>query len=248
MVGRVPPTDLFGRQNASAEQQQKDVRDALRIDGSQFVRLYEKMQALIAGLNDTVASLVNSIVPSLTYTKAEIDTKVASPGNITPGNVTASGQVDSAGSPLKSQPSFNYMVATAYKGAWIDGATYQIGYSPSSAVVKTDLQPLTPGDVEKLLTLTPYWGRYLWDAPDSPPKVFFLAADVQAAGFGPDVAPVVEDQPLRMVGADGPVLDANGNEVIIPVGDAYSVNYSQLVVPLLAAVKGLAARLDAAGL
>jgi hypothetical protein len=243
--GRVPETERFGKQNADKERQTREVRDALRIDGSQFVKLYEKMQALVANLSTTVSDLVNTLVPALTYTKAQVDTKIASPGNISPGNVTASGnvsasgnvtasgQVDSAGSPLKSQPSYNYLVATSYKSAWIDGVTYQVGYAPSSEAVKTSLSEMDRADADALLNMVPYWGRYLWDEPDSPPKVFFLAEAVRQAGFGPDIAPVVEGEPLAMVGTDGPILNENGEPVVIPVGEAYTVNYSQMVVPLL---------------
>lgn len=216
--------------------------------GTSMNSLVAQVQEAIANIDATVTASINAN----SYTKSEIDSRdalrVAKAGDTMSGSLTVNGQVDSAGSPLKSQPSYNYMVATGYKGAWIDGATYQIGYSPSAEVVKTDLTPMDDDAVRRLLSIVPFWGRYLWDADDSEPKAFLLAADVQRAGFGPDVAPVVEGEPLRMVNADGPVLDANGDEVVLPVGEAYSVNYSQLVVPLLAAVRSLSARLDAAGL
>lgn len=222
--------------------------------GTSMNSLVAQVQQAIADINTTVAAAVSST----SYTQAQIDSRIAAPAN-----VTSSGQLDSAGAPLKSQPSYNYMVTTAYKGAWIDGVTYQIGYSPSTEAVKTDLEPMSEADVTKLLSLTPYWGRYLWDDPATPPKAFFLAAEVQAAGFGPDIAPVVETEPLEMVGADGqPVCGADGSPIVIPVGEAYTVNYSQMVVPLLAALKleaargvvrdermdEIRARLDAAGL
>lgn len=170
------------------------------------------------------------------------------------GNITASGQVISA-APVQSQGSFAYHVAHSYQAMWIDGVTYEMGISASSEIVKTDLVPMAPADAAKLLGLIPYWGRYVWDDPQSPPKVFLLAEDVQTAGFGPDVAPVA-DAPYPMVGTDGkPILDATGQPCVVPAGKAYSINYSQLVVPLVAVVKNqqaeiadLNARLKAANI
>lgn len=182
-------------------------------------------------------------------------------GSITSGNVISSGQVQSNGAPLLSQPTFNYLVATGYKSVWIDGATFQLGYSPSTEIVKTSLQQMSADDARKLLDLTPYWGRYVWDSPDEPLRVFFLAADVQAVGFGEDVAPVVHDQPLVLEDPSGPIM-VNGQPATVPVGEAYTINYSQMVVPLVAAyhdgaqqiqalterVAALEARLQAAGI
>lgn len=136
----------------------------------------------------------------------------------TTGNVTASGQVTS-GAPLKSIGSHNFSVTSGYVGAWINGDG-QIGYSASGTDVKKDLTPM-PGNNTDFLNLQPYWGRYTWDAEHEEMKVFLLAEDVRAAGFGPDVAPVDED------------------------GKAFTINYSQLVVPLLAEVKALRERIIA---
>jgi hypothetical protein len=41
---------------------------------------------------------------------------------------------------------------------------------------------------------------------------------------------------MALVNPDGsPVLDADGNQAVVPVGEAWTVNYSQMVVPLIAA-------------
>jgi hypothetical protein len=37
MGGRTPPSEVFGRQNAEREQQRRDLADANRTDGSQFL-------------------------------------------------------------------------------------------------------------------------------------------------------------------------------------------------------------------
>jgi hypothetical protein len=108
-------------------------------------------------------------------------------------------------------------VITGRLSVWNDD-TGQLGLQSSRRGVKKDLEPLT--DTAALLSLTPYRGRYLTDADDGPQSVFLIAEDVAEAGFGPDVAPVDGD------------------------GDAFSVNYSQVVVPLLAVAKEHQTRLD----
>ena len=112
-------------------------------------------------------------------------------------------------------------VVSGYVSAWLNGDG-RLGATASTRASKRDLVPMT--DLTGLMSLTPYLGRYVWDADDSPLKVFLIADEVQSAGFGPDVAPLDE------------------------TGEAFTVNYSQMVVPLLAAVQSLTARLDAAGL
>lgn len=212
--------------------------------GTSMNSLVAQVQEAIANINTTV----NAAISANSYTKTQIDNLVANPpaGSNVTGNVSASGQVSSNGAPFKSQPSYNYTVATSYFSLWIDGVTYQIGLSPSSELVKTDIVPMTDG-LERVMALRPIRGRYLWDAAETPPKVFLLAEEVRSAGFGPDVAPVAtEDMPI-----EGP----DGSVTVIPAGTAAGVNYSQLVVPLIAAVQeqqaviaGLTARLDAAGI
>lgn len=163
------------------------------------------------------------------------------------GALDVTGQVSATGT-LRSVGSYGYAVATSYKAVWIDGATYQLGYSPSSQVVKTSLAAMGAADAQKLLNVTPYWGRYVWDDPAHPLRVFLLAGDVQAAGFGPDVAPVVEGaDPLVMVDTTGsPIIDpTTGQPCTVPAGDAYTINYSQLVVPLVAAYQQTTATIQA---
>lgn len=197
------------------------------VDGSGTITL--PSGAFSSGSVTTSALTVNGN-SSVTGTETVSGQLNAQGGVAATGNVSASGQVSSNGSPFLSLPSYNYQVTTAYKAVWINGDG-QIGYSASTRAVKKDLQPF-PDDLTKaFLNLTPYLGRYTWDDESAPLKVFLIAEDVEAAGFGPDVVPT----------------DANG----VPE----SVNYSQVVVPLLAAVKSLQAqvttlqnRLAAAGI
>ncbi|GAB3802459.1 hypothetical protein GCM10028798_19650 [Humibacter antri] len=141
--------------------------------------------------------------------------------------------MQSNGAPLLSVPSHNYIVNKGNWVAWWIDSDGTLGTSSSSATVKTDLTAMNGTEIDKL---TPYWGRYVWDDPAAPLKVFVLAEDVQAAGFGPDVAPLVEGEALNIsADPDRPVL--------VQPGSAWTVNYSQLVVPLLAAYKAQAAQI-----
>jgi hypothetical protein len=197
------------------------IADLGRPTGTSIASLVDQVQAALANIDATVTAAI----AANSYTKSQIDSKVASPGNISPGNVNASGQVVSA-SPIKSPGSHGYNVTTSYVAGWIDGdGTF--GTSPSSGAVKVDLAVIADADARKILGVVPYWGRYEWDAPDTPLKAFVLAEDVQSSGFGPDVAPIVDGDEPRNIGTDD-------DPVMIQPGHAWTVNYSQLVVPLLA--------------
>jgi hypothetical protein len=202
-------------------------------------QLRELPPSVAASFAPVVANLQATIIATIqaTYsTTAQMNAAIANPGNINPanvnasGNVTASGQVSSNGSPVKSLPSHNFTVTTGYVACWINGDG-QFGTSPSSAAAKIDLTEFTPEDAKRFLaTVTPYWGRYKWDAPDSALKVFVTAEQVAEAGYGPDVAPVVDgDEPLNIGTDDDPVM--------VAPGQAWTVNYSQLVIPLIAVAR-----------
>lgn len=202
--------------------------------GTSMTNLVAQVQAALVGIDQKV----QDSIAANSYTKAQIDAKIASPGNISPGNVQASGNIGaqgtiaangtiSTGQNLSAQglvigvASHNYNVTTGYVAAWInsDGT---FGTSASSGAVKRDLVPLPASDVTKLLQLPTYRGRYIWDADDSPTKSFLLAEDVLAAGLGDDIVATIETD-------QGPML---------------VLNHSLLTVPLLAAVQSLNARLS----
>lgn len=225
----------------------RQLREVQRPSAVQLQELLQQVQATLANIQSQVDQVAADWMTANGYTRTQVDSKIASPGDISPGNVTASGQVVSAAA-LKSPGSHDYIVATNYVAGWINGDG-TLGTSPSTKDVKKDLQAMTPQDVfNRLNTLTAYWGRYEWDDETTPLKVFLLAEDVKAAGFGPDVAPVVPgDQPVNVGTDEYPAW--------VQPGDAYTVNYSQLIVPMISAgqamqaeISALQARLDKAGL
>jgi len=216
---KTPPGDS---QRATADRfkaLRRQVRESQQPTGTQRANLLEQVQAAIANLTAGVASAAAAWMAANAYTKAQVDSLVASPGAIAPTDVNASGQVTSA-QPLKSPGSYAYTVTTGYVAAWINNDG-QIGFSPSTAAVKKDLQSFPDDLANAFLSLTPYLGRYEWDDESDPLKVFLLAEDTQTAGFGPDVVPVDE------------------------AGQPTAINYSQLIVPALAVMRKQQAEIDA---
>lgn len=238
VMRRVPDTERFGRQNADKERQERETRDALRFDGSQFVRLYEKMQALIADLTSTVTTLVSS----LTYTKVQIDSKVASPGAIAPTSVTASGGISaggdlSVGGQFNCVDSYNFDITYTRRTAWL-GNDGRLGYASSSRTKKTAIRPANI-DVDAFLSLEPqsfeYIAQHAW-------KQFAATLPEDDPRYNPDYQ-VPTDEGLiaeEMVEAglsQYVIFDAEGN----PEG----IEYSMLVVPLLAVARAQNVRLVA---
>jgi len=149
MSSRVPETETFGRQNAERERIRRDTDDNARIDGSQFIRLYEKMQALVAGLSTTVSNLVSQ----LTYTRAEVDTalggKAPTVHTHTQDQVTGvwSKNVDNGSSgtvrtgDVYAPGAVAYNITGTRRTLWIEDATGRLGYAPSTEAAKTKIRP-----------------------------------------------------------------------------------------------------------
>jgi hypothetical protein len=106
--------------------------------GTQLTSLVAQVKAKLAELDATVSVLVATYVDAYTYTATEIDAKVASPGNIAPGTVTASG-VGTFNAGLKSTDvhGHNLTYGGAYTATWchVDGT---LGTVPSSRRFKRD--------------------------------------------------------------------------------------------------------------
>lgn len=193
--------------------QQRALRALQAADGTQLDQATAKLRALRAEVEDRLNEIPAEVAAAFAslgvYTVAEVDNLVANP----PGDVHVAGAIFSPHG--RANP-----VVNDYVSAWlnVDG---RIGASASTRAVKRDLEPFPPELAEALLSVVPQLGRYVWDDPDSPLKVFLIAEDVKAAGFGPDVVP--RD----------------------PEGEPFTINYSQLVVPLLAIVRDQQARIEA---
>jgi hypothetical protein len=204
--------------------------------GTSISNLVAQVQAALVGIDQKV----QDSIAANSYTKAQIDAKIASPGAISPTSVQASGNIGaqgtltsngtiSTGQSVSAQNliigvgSHGYSVTTNYVAAWINGdGTF--GTSSSSADVKRDLVDMPHELVDRLLGLGTYLGRYVWDADDAPAKSFLLAEEVQAAELGDDVVATITTEA--------------GQELLV-------LNHALLVPALVHTVKALDARLRA---
>jgi hypothetical protein len=223
----------------------KDLLDRVRRletpTGTSMTNLVAQVQAALVGIDQKV----QDSIAANSYTKAQIDSKIANPGNISPGSVSASGNISAAGTvtaggltvtgntgtngttysggTVISPGSHNFNVTSGYVACWINGdGTF--GTSASTRRVKRDLVPMRSNVADAILSLVPQWGHFIWDEedPDALPKSFLIAEDVDDLGlFGEDVL----------------VRDDDG----LPL----SLNYSQLVPALIATVQQLHARITA---
>jgi hypothetical protein len=206
---------------------------------SSFTRIWKRLTDLEKRLNELTPSIAKSFKPVTQTivdtviatvqdeysTTDEMNAKIANPGAISPSSVSASGNIDSAGrvysaGAFVSPGSRATIVTVGYVNAYL-GGDGTLGYQPSTRKVKKDLVAFPDDLADRLLNLTPYLGRYTWDADTDPLKVFLIAEDVQDAGFGPDVVPLDQD------------------------GNAATVNSAQLVPALLALIKRQDARITA---
>lgn len=229
--GYEPPTaDDFGAIGHQLTAIWVRLRELERPTGTQIGSLADQVQTQFSSIDTRVAASVST----QSYTRTQVDTKIASPGDIHPGNVTATGTISATGTITTEEQvtagslhvngdtripqAYDRQVTGQCKTVWMD-STGWLGFSSSKHATKKDLTPLPTPLTDALLACTVYVGRFVWDEPDSPVKVFLLAEDVAAAGYGPDVVPTGED------------------------GEPDSINYSQLVVPLLAIAQQQEARL-----
>jgi hypothetical protein len=116
--------------------------------GTQTGSLVQQVQSALANINATVSAAITA----LSYTRAEIDAKVASPGAITPTTVTASGAISSAGAVSGTTGTFNSgitstsvhdnLVTAGYVSVYVDSSG-NFGYQPSASRFKQDVTPAT---------------------------------------------------------------------------------------------------------
>jgi hypothetical protein len=235
-----PPPGELGRLIREIKALAERVRDLERPTGTQRNRVVEELAVLVSNIQAQLEEWT-----STRYTNTQLDTKfnakadtttvtaglagkVAKTGDTMSGDLSTSARLISS-SPVRSPGARSYVVATGYAGLWIE-SDGTMGISPSTRVLKKNLTPMaeeSPAGIDAvraLLELTPYWGHYVWDDSGEPLKSFLIAEDVHEAGFGPDVAPTGED------------------------GEPFTLNYSQLVPAIVAALQSVTARLDAAGL
>lgn len=221
---------------------EKRVTAVEKPDGTSLASLVQQVQTALANITTTVNNAINAN----SYTKAEINNRIANPasGSAVTGNISATGTITSnsnitaagditannrvvSAAALRSPGSRTYIVSTTYAGAWVDGDG-TIGISPSSRRYKQDIRPWTK-DVKAFLGLQPVMFRYrkdmmgrkekAADLPEQPMQIGLIAEDVADAGF------------TEFVFYD-------------PEGLVEGINYDRLTVALLAALKAQDERLN----
>lgn len=155
------------------------------------------MNSLVAQVQEAIAAIgttVNAWLEANSYTASEIDAKIASPGDIAPGNVTASGEVTgnqgTFASGLSSPGAYNTLVTGggAYRATWQHETGYY-GYAPSSRRFKTDIESFVPdaATIEALKSLRVvmfrYYARPPYDQAQQPQVYGLIAEEVHDLGL-----------------------------------------------------------------
>lgn len=121
------------------------LRDLQRPSGTNIGSLVGQVKTLVAEVKATLADIDATVAASITansMTTAAINAKVASPGNIAPGNVNASGDVTIAGA-LRAPQVPVTILTSAYFAIYATTVDGKLGHVPSSAQFKQDIRPTT---------------------------------------------------------------------------------------------------------
>jgi hypothetical protein len=203
-----PDRGEFGALTGALQDAQRRLDELETPTGTSLSSLVAQVQEAIANIVTTV----NAAIEENSYTRTQIDTritdKVATPGDIAPedvtatGNVsgvdvTASGAVAAAGNitgasgtfpgGLSSADAYGHLVTGggSYRAAWVHESGF-FGYAPSSREFKTDEMPARFA-VEDVLKLQATFFRYFaatpYDQEQQPEILGAIVEDVEAAGF-----------------------------------------------------------------
>lgn len=208
------------------------LRELERPTGTSLNSLVAQVQAALANINATVAAAV----AANSYTRAQIDSKIASPGNISPGSVTAGGSISSAGNisasgqvisagVVNSPGTKANTVTVGYSAVYIDSSG-NMGGNTSSRRFKQDISAVKT-DVPGFLGLSTYRFRYI-DAVDE-------LGDEAPWEFGLMAEDVVKVAPWACF------YEEDGVTV-------RGINYDRLVVAAINVLQDHERRLKAAGL
>ncbi|MGG7510963.1 hypothetical protein [Plantibacter sp. YIM 135249] len=230
----IGPFDHVNRAKDASDAAQKELQ---RPAGGQWASLFLQVQTALANITSTVTAAI----ASLSYTKSEIDGRIASPGAISPSTVSASGSVSGSTGTFNggvfSTDARNFVVVTNYAASWID-VNGHFGISPSSRRFKQDIETWSP-DLALLFSklravrfrynisdqpigLDAHGNPILGPHPDpglGPLQYGFIAEELVEAGL----------EQFTFKDADGLVM---------------GINYDRLVVPLFAAIQAQQSTLD----
>lgn len=232
---RTPAIGALDHVNAERERTQEQLVELQRPSGTSVEELVKRVTENLA----TVDARIDAGVQERSYSKADIDARVANPPSVTTSTVTAAGAITASGNiaslgevysdlPLRSPGSRNYNVSTNYVAGWInsDGT---IGTSQSSRRFKQDIEEATI-DPKAVLGLQLFQFRYIdevrkrddpthpnYEGPDYHVQVNLsvMAEDLHEAGLWQFV--VYEREPITETRMETVlerviVIDADGTE------------------------------------
>lgn len=212
-MARVPDPEAFGGIKKRLANVEDLATDTSRIDGSQYVRALEKIQAILTNLNAQVAAAISAN----SYTKSQIDSKWSSQdAAINGANSNANGREPAFGvlSPGKGGTNTtngynNTFSSGSWKAGWIlsDGT---LGNAPSSRRFKQDFTPPSI-TVEQLRAAQWTLFKYIADAEENGDqatwRIGMIAEDLEDAGLSafvdhdPDGTPAGISYPMLSVAA-----------------------------------------------
>ena len=199
---RIPDDESFGGMKRDRAEMSRRVDDLERPDGSQIIGVWERIKALVAGIDATV----QAAIAAYSYTRAQIDAKrwgadridgVLAPANGGSGTTNAALNTFTSGGP------WNIVYAKESSG--------ELGHAPSSARFKRDVQDAWPGaqpaslsavdaDPMRVLDFPVQAFRYIDDVDERGDEAYwhygFIAEQLAAACL----------DPLLIFDADGDVL------------------------------------------
>lgn len=128
---RIPDDESFGGMKRDRAEMSRRVDDLERTDGSQIIGVWERIKALVAGIDATV----QAAIAAYSYTRAQIESLswlgVLQPGKGGTGTTNAALNTFTSGGP------WNIVYAKESSG--------ELGHAPSSARFKRDVQDAWPG-------------------------------------------------------------------------------------------------------
>lgn len=227
-----PPQGEYGELMKLLGETQRRLAELETPTGTSVNSLVAQVQEAIANITSTVTAAI----AANSYTKTEIDTKIASPGAITPTSVAATGALSGTtlttsgdtqvGGQLRAPDAVTNVITSPRYSMWIETGTGRLGNTSSSRRYKQDIADAQI-DVDAFLSVVPFVFHYIAEVRKRDDPTFeeyvgpdyvvadeygLMAEDLHAAGMTPWV-----------------YYDAEGR--------SDSVNYTMLVVPLLAAAR-----------
>ena len=214
--------------------------------GTSAVSLVERVDKSLA----TVDSRIDAGVIARSYSKSDVDNKIANPGNINAsGNITASGTVQGNvgrfNGGLYSNDARNFVVQSNYAASWID-INGHFGISPSTRRYKRDIEEWVGEDVEKILALRPV--KYHLDIPERRILQYDEEGQVITDENGDPVIITTypafrdeDDAPMRTGFLAEDLIDAGLEELVVFDRDGLpaSINYAEYVVVCQLALRWL---------